>query len=173
MSDPDNDDQRALRPNKTQLKREIAARSALAEKMTMLSDAELRRLGMQEALIEAVASVRAIKPSGARKRQLKHCVKCLQGADLTEVEMYLNDRRSHQVAANQALHRLESWRDRLVEEGDGVIGELLCEYPDLDRQQLRQMVRDARREKERGKPAGAGRKLFRYLRTLSEAEPGN
>jgi len=173
MSDPDTASERAVRPNKTQLKREIAERSALVEKMTALSDQELQRLGLEDDLIAEVARVRSIKPSGARKRQLKHCVKCLQGADLAEVEMYLDDRRSHQVAANQALHRLEQWRDRLVEEGDGVIGELLSEYPDLDRQQLRQLVRDARREREHGKPAGAGRKLFRHLRTLSEAEQEN
>lgn len=169
MNDEEPEDTIGVRPNKSRLKREILARSGLIEQMTGLSDRELARLGVDEDAITEIGRVRAIKPSGARKRQLKFCVKRLQTTDLSQVELYLNDRQSQQVAANQAFHRLEHWRDRLIGEGDGVIGEALAEWPALDRQRLRQLVRDARREQEHGKPAGAGRKLFRYLRTLAEA----
>lgn len=169
MNNEEPADDISSRPNKTRLKREIQARSALVEQMTGLSDGELARLGMDADAIAEIARVRSIKPSGARKRQLKFCVKRLQATDLSQVELYLNNRQSQQVSANQAFHRLEQWRDRLIGEGDGVIGEVLAEWPALDRQQLRQLVRDARREREHGKPVGAGRKLFRYLRTLAEA----
>jgi len=157
------------RPNKTALKRELAARGALIEQATQLSDAELRRLGIADQDIEEIARVRAIKPSGARKRQLKFCVKRLAEADLSAVETYLNDRHSQQLALNQAFHKLEQWRDRLIEEGDGLLGEAMQEWPHLDRQQFRQLVRDARREKEHGKPVGAKKKLFRHLRELAES----
>ncbi len=170
MNEQDPVDGRAIRPNKSQQKREIAARTELVEKMTGLTDRELERLGLSDDMIEEVGRVRAIKPSGARKRQLKHCVKYLQDADLSQVELYLADRQSQQVGINQALHRLERWRDRLIAEGDQAMQDLLSELPMLDRQQLRQMVRDAQREREQGKPAGAGRKLFRHLRELFEAD---
>jgi ribosome-associated protein len=158
------------RPNKSQQKRDIAERMELIEKMTGLADKELARLGVGQDVIDEIAKVRAIKPSGARQRQLKYCVKQLREHDLSQVDLYLNDRRSQQVAHNQAFHHLERWRDRLIDEGDGAIGALLDEWPTLERQQLRQLVRDARREREQGKPAGAGRKLFRYLRGLADAE---
>ena len=116
--------------------------------------------------------MRAIRPSGARKRQLKFCLKQLRDVDLAPAEAYLDDRRARQLAVNQAFHRLEQWRDRLIEEGDGVIGELRETWPRLDRQRLRQLARDARREREHGKPAGAGRRLFRYLRELMEQADG-
>lgn len=170
MTEQDTMVERAIRPNKSQQKREIAARTDLVEKMTILTDRELERLGLPADVIEEVARVRAIKPSSARKRQLKHCVKYLQDADLSQVELYLEDRHSQQVEVNQALHRLERWRDRLVAEGDEAMQELLSELPTLDRQRLRQLVRDAQREREQGKPAGAGRKLFRHLRGLFEAD---
>ncbi len=165
--------ERGERPNKTRLKREIAARAALIEKMTALSDAELRRLGLPEQALGEIARVRAIRPSGARKRQLKFCLKQLRDVDLAPVEAYLDDRRARQLAVNQAFHRLEQWRDRLIEEGDGVIGELRETWPQLDRQHLRQLARDARREREHGKPAGAGRRLFRHLRELMEQADGD
>ena len=72
------------------------------------------------------------------------------------------------MAFNQAFHHLERWRDRLIEEGDAALGDALAEWPGLDRQQLRQLVREARRERDQSKPRGAGRKLFRYLRSLDE-----
>lgn len=169
----DQESERAVRPNKSQQKRDIAARSALIEQMTGLTDQELHRLGIEDSVVAEVAKVRAIKPSGARNRQLKHCVKRTLDEDLSQVELYLADRHSQQVTANQEFHRLEQWRDRLIGEGDAVIGEIVQEWPDLDRQQLRQLVRDARREREQGKPAGAARKLFRYLRALSEADEQN
>jgi len=170
MSGNDFDDELSGRPNKSQQKRDIAARMALLEKMTELADKELLRLGVEQAAIDEIAKVRAIKPSGARQRQLKYCVKQLRDHDLSQVDLYLNDRRSQQVAYNQAFHRLELWRDRLIDEGDAAVGALLEEWPTLDRQRLRQLVRDARREREQGKPAGAGRKLFRYLRSLADTE---
>ncbi len=159
---------RGERPNKTRLKRELAARTALVEAAVGLSDAELARLGLDAGHIAEIDRVRRIRPSGARKRQLKFCVKQLRDADLGPLAAYLQDRRSQQLAANQALHRLERWRDRLIEAGDPLLGEAAEEWPQLDRQRLRQLVRDARRERDHAKPAGAGRRLFRYLRELSD-----
>jgi ribosome-associated protein len=58
---------------------------------------------------------------------------------------------------------VERWRERLIEEGDEALGDLTAELPDIDRQQLRTLIRAARRDRERGKP-DAPRKLFRFLR---------
>lgn len=158
----------AERPNKTAIKRELAARGALIEQATGLSDAELGRLGLGDEEIAEIARVRAIRPSGARNRQLKFCVKRLADVDLGALDTYLNNRHSQRLEINQAFHRLEQWRDRLLAQGDALMGEAIAEWPGLDRQQLRQLVRDARHEVERGKPVGAKRKLFKYLRLLAE-----
>ena len=62
------------------------------------------------------------------------------------------------------MHRVEAWRDRLLEGGDEALAELLDLHPDADRQRLRQLVRNAQDEKKRGKPPRAFRELFRELR---------
>lgn len=159
--------ERGQRPNKTALKREIAARAELLERATGLNDHELARLGLDEDAIAEIGKVRAIHPSGARKRQLKYCLKQLADEDFDNLRIYLEDRQSQQVEVNRVFHRLERWRDRLIAEGDALIGEAAAEWPGLDRQQLRQLIRDARRERDTGKPAGASRRLFRHLRELS------
>ena len=152
------------RPSKSARKREIAALQELAEQMAALSDGELQRLGVDGSLRREIQQVRSIRPSGARKRQLKHCVKYMQPEQLGEVRAYLADRHSQQVEANRRLHETERWRDRLAEQGDRALEELFARYPDLDRQHVRQLSREAARERETGKPAGAGRKLYRHLR---------
>lgn len=157
------------RPNKSALKRELLARGELIDRMTGLTDKELARLGVDEEDIAEIAKVRAIKPSGARNRQLKYATRSLSEVDFSVVETYLDDRHSQQLEINQVLHELERWRDRLCEQGDAVLGEAMERWPQIDRQRLRQLVRDAQREHQHGKPAGAKRKLFRYLREFTQA----
>lgn len=50
-----------------------------------------------------------------------------------------------------ALHRVETWRERLLAEGDAALAELLEEHPGADRQHLRQLARNAHEEKLRNK----------------------
>lgn len=164
----------AERPSKSARKREIEALQALAERMSGLSDQELARLGVDPRLRDAIALVRPMKPSGARNRQLKHCVRFMDADDLAQVRAYLDDRRSQQVASNRAFHEIERWRDRLIAEGDRALEALLDSQGDLDRQHLRRLCRDAIRERDSGSPAGAGRRLFRFLRdALGDANQKN
>lgn len=165
-----NIDSRPEKPSKSARKRELAALQELAEHMAALSDSELQRLGVDESLRLEIEKVRSIRPSGARNRQVKHCVKYMDSQDLTAVRSYLVNQHSQRIAANRLLHEIERWRDRLIEEGDAAL-ELLLENQKIpDRQHLRRLSRDAAREKDSGKPAGAARKLFRYLRdVLTEA----
>ena len=62
---------RVIRPNKTALKRDLADRSELLDKMTQLSDSEMEKIGVDSDVIEEVAKVRSVKKGGARNRQLK------------------------------------------------------------------------------------------------------
>lgn len=152
------------KPSKSERKRKIAALQELADQMTGLSDAELARLDVDDILRGQLAKAREIRPSGARNRQLKHCVKYMDLESLGQVRAYLADRHSQQVEANQRFREVERWRDRLVQSGDEALAELIDDNPALDRQRLRQLVRDAQRELLQGSPAGAGKKLFRFLR---------
>ncbi len=167
MTDEEPPRERRQRPNKTALKREIAVRAELLERAIGLNDHELTRLGLDEAAIAEIGKVRAIRPSGARKRQLKYCLRQLAVEDFDSLRIYLEDRQSQQIEANRIFHRLERWRDRLIAEGDALIGEAVAEWPGLDRQQFRQLICDARRERETGKPVGASRRLFCHLRELN------
>ena len=165
-----NQDINPEKPSKSARKRELAALQELAGQMAALSDAELQRLNVDESLRHEIQQARTIPASGARNRQLKYCVKFMDSQDLTAVREYLTDQHSQRIAANRRLHDIERWRDRLIEEGDAALERLLESKEVADRQHLRRLSRDAAREKETGRPSGAARKLFRYLRdVLAEA----
>ena len=77
---------------------------------------------------------------------------------------------AHRAAA--ALHHVERWRERLLEEGDEALAEFIAAHPHADRQQLRQLVRNALAERKAGKPPHAYRELFRVMREVASAPTG-
>ena len=56
----------------------------------------------------------------------------------------------------------------MVEGDDDLIEEILAEFSHADRQRLGQLVRSARKEKQKNAPPKSARNLFRYLKTLSD-----
>jgi len=142
--------------SKSQLKREATALQELGEELVNLKPAHLADMPLSERLREAVDTARAITKHGGRKRQLQYIGKLMRSEDAEPIRAALERLREGDRFAAARLHRLEQWRERLIEQfGEG---------PALDRQQLRQLIRNAVKERATGKPAGAGRALFRFLR---------
>ena len=153
------------RPSKSAIKREFKDLQKLAARMAeQLSDGELARLGISAGARRAVAELRRMPSSGARQRQIKYTGRLLADEDCSPVTLYLENRKAAQLEVNRRFHALERWRDRLIGEGDAALSALVDEYPDLDRQQLRQLVRAAQAERDAGKAPAAARRLFRFLR---------
>jgi ribosome-associated protein len=151
-------------PSKSEKKRAAQDRQSLIARILELAPSEWQRLGFDESARKAMLEGKRIKASGARNRQIKYLARILDDAPLQAGATFLDNRHSQQLEANRVFHALERWRDRLVAEGTDAMGALLDEYPDIDRQQLRQLILGARHEHDTGKPAGAGKKLFRFLR---------
>ena len=150
-------------PSKSQVKRELNALQELAERLVSLPRNELERLNLNEATWAAIDETPRIKDLRARRRHFKRIAKLLAKADMEAVSalMHEKDELARQSAARH--HRLERWRERLIEEGDGALSEFLAQYPESDRQRLRALIRAAQRGREKGRP-DAARRLFRALR---------
>jgi ribosome-associated protein len=58
---------------------------------------------------------------------------------------------------------MEHWRARLMED-DGALTEFASEHAGADLQNLRALLRNARKEQKQGKPPRAYRELFRVMR---------
>lgn len=161
------DEEYELTVSKSQKKREMHDLLKLSEKALTLSDEKLQKTGLDEKILQAIREARKMKASGAKNRQLKYITKLVSHADTDILEEYLRETEQAQILENQRFHQLEKWRDRLIEHGDSAIGDFLDEFTHADRQQLRTLVRQAQKEAAEAKPPTASRKLFKYLRLLT------
>jgi ribosome-associated protein len=165
-NDPDGEDwpgEADEGPSRSQVKREYQALQDMAERLLALPRADLERLELGEATRAAIAETDRISDRRALRRHTKRLGKLLAREDTDAVAALLDEKTGLSREAAARHHRLEHWRERLIGEGDEALGELLDEHPQLDRQQLRSLVRAAQRDRERGRP-DAARRLFRFLR---------
>ncbi|HRO87251.1 MAG TPA: ribosome biogenesis factor YjgA, partial [Chiayiivirga sp.] len=162
-----------LSPSRSQKRREALDVLALAERLVELPDGQLAAVALPDDLRELVRDSRRITAQIARKRQLQFLAKAMRREEddiLDAIRGALDKGRDQSRRETAELHRLEAWRERLLEDGDEALAELLDEYPDADRQLVRQLVRNARLEREKQRPPRAFRELFRVLKTLMAGE---
>jgi ribosome-associated protein len=151
--------------SKTQLKQEAEDIKQLGVALVEFSNAQLDEIPLSDELREAVQLANRInrKKDGFR-RQLQLIGKILRQVDLGPIEDGIHRLRAHHLRSNDHFHELEQLRDDIVNQGDAAIQTLLDKYPDLDRQKLRQMHRQAVKQKEAEKPPKAAREIFQYLK---------
>ncbi len=158
--------------SKSQLKRDMLELQVVGERLINMSAAQLAAFPLTPALLDALEESRRIKGHGAMRRHIRRVGKLLRSADSEAIRQLLDRLDNHDLIAKQQFHQLELWRDRLLQEGDTALAELLELYPEADRQQLRQLIRTANKEQHESAPPAAARKLFRYLRELSAHAEG-
>ncbi len=158
-------------PSKSQVKRELHALQELAERLVSLPRAELHRLDLSGATWAAVDETARIKDLRALRRHYKRIGKLLAQEDTEAVHALMHEKDTLARQESARHHRLERWRERLIEEGDDALSAFLDEYPTVDRQRLRTLIRTVQRDREQGK-AESARKLFRLLRAEIERAEG-
>ena len=161
-------DDDALPPSKSQRKREMAALQDLGAELVDLAAADLARIPLPDRLSEAIDQARAITSHGARRRQLQFIGKIMRDVDPAPIRAALEKIRQHSARATAELHLIERWRDRILSEGQAALNEFSGQYPGADRQRLRQLMLNARKEQEKSLPPKSARSLFRALREIIE-----
>jgi len=172
MRGRDEDSGEYLSPSRSQQRREALDVLALATTLAELEPGRLAKLPLPEHLLPHIAEARRIGSHIARKRQLAFLAKQMRREDDEVLDAIRDALDAGGEAARQEtalLHRAERWRERLLDEGDAALAELLAEFPQADRQQLRQLARNAVEERKRNKPPRAFRELFREVRDLLSA----
>lgn len=151
--------------SKTQIKQQADDIKKLGLKLLDLSPADLATMPLTDDLQDALALAKRInrKKDGYR-RQIQFIGKLLREYDLEPIQQGLLAIDNKHQLANAHFHRLELLRDKLVQQGDSAIQDVLDEYPHLDRQRLRQWVRQIAKQKSEDKPPKAAREIFQYLK---------
>jgi ribosome-associated protein len=154
-------------PSRSQKKRDARAVTELGERLVNLSPAALDRLPIDDELRAALDVGQRVQRA-ARARQLRRIGKLLRDRDHHAISVALNEVGQPSGRSIIADREAKRWLERLATTGDGELDVLLAEHRDADRQQLRQLVRRARRQPPDAGSERARRTLLRALRELFE-----
>jgi len=155
-------------PSKSELKRLMTQRQKLAEVLASLSSDALKTIPMDEAIKAAIAETNKIKSFEAIRRHKQYLGKLMRFLDdeeLDTIQKRLDAIQGVSKAETAKLHHLESFRDRLIA-NDETFTKMIEQYPDMDIQNMRTLIRNARKEKETNKPPKAYREIFRVLKDM-------
>jgi len=133
---------------KTDLKRESDALQDLGKELLTLRRGLLERLQLPEKLADALQEALRITNFEGKRRQMQYIGKQMRKLDATQIAAIkdaLNEQRNGASIGKQQTQIAEHWRDRLIESDDH-LGMWLDQFPGTDTQQIRALMRQARKD---------------------------
>jgi len=167
--DIEDEDDEIIWVSKSEIKRDAEELKHLGVELVKLGKNALDKIPLDADLRAAIELAQRIKMEG-RRRQLQLIGKMLRQRDVEPIRQALDKLKNRHNQQGVVFHKLEQLRDRMVDGSDEAIEEVMNLWPDADRQQLRSLVRNARKEKAGNKPPKSSRQIFQYLRELAENE---
>ena len=150
-------------PSKTKKKQEMHELQKLGAALVQLSAAHLARISLPEDLAQAVREARRIRSHEGKRRQVQFIGRLMRALDPEPIRAQLAVVEGGSAQARASHQRVEHWRARLMEDEDALT-QFARECAGADLQQLRALLRNARKEQAEGKPPRAYRELFRIIR---------
>jgi ribosome-associated protein len=144
-------------PTRTDLKKESTELQKLGEDLLTLRSDLMKRLELPDKLVDAVAEAKRITNFEGKRRQMQFIGKLMRQLDAAThdgIRTALVEQHEPSAQETMVLHQAEVWRDRLVESDDAV-GQWIALSPATDSQQLRALVRQARKDAKPEKPGEA------------------
>ena len=150
--------------SKTDLKRESAELQKLGEDLLTLRAGLFDPLPLGEKLVDAIREAKRITNFEGKRRQMQFIGKLMRGLDeatINAVRTALDEQNRGPAQETAALHDAERWRDRLIADDDA-LGGWIETHPGTDAQQLRALIRQARKDIKAGPPGEAPRQAKAY-----------
>jgi ribosome-associated protein len=168
-ADPDDEDSR---PSKSALKRQSSELQSLGLELAELSDKRLADTPMPEPLREALLEYRRTRSHEGRRRQLQYVGKLMRSADEEPLREAVAAAKLGSARETLALHEAERWRAELIAD-DAALTRWMQAHAESDTQQLRSLVRAARRDATvaEARQPRSHRELFQFIKAAM-AGPG-
>ena len=134
--------------SRTDLKRESDALQDLGKDLLGLRADLFNALALPDKLVTALAEARRISNFEGKRRQMQFVGKLMRKLDAAQVQAArdaLGVQKSGSAEEKLQLHLVEQWRDRLVAD-DSAQAEWIAHHPGTDIQQLRALIRQARKD---------------------------
>jgi ribosome-associated protein len=146
-----NADDRDLRSRTDDKEERVAVEEGLSKLAAELVDTKvgwLAKLDLSETLQDAIHDAQKIKSPIAKNRQMRIVRRELRNTDWQRIQKSLQILNTHGSlgatvpAAGAANSAAATWVKRLLAEGNDALSAFLEEFPETDRTQLRQLIRN-------------------------------
>jgi ribosome-associated protein len=159
-------------PSKTQLKKDMHELQALGEAFAALPESRIVGLPISETLIGAVMEYRRTRSHEGRRRQMQYIGKLMRRDDVGPIREAVTAMQLGQAKDSLALHEAERWRAELIA-SDDALTTWMQKHPGGDVQQLRSLIRAARKDAAVAPEQRSGRayrELFQFIKALTLAD---
>ncbi len=136
---------RIARPSKTRLKQVSHDLQSLGVALVEMSEERLRKLDMPESLFDALVTYKSTRSHEGRRRQMQYIGKLMRRVDTEPLQEAVAVVQIGQTRESLALHQAERWRAELIAD-DEALTRFAAEHADADVQQLRTVIRNARKD---------------------------
>ena len=151
--------------SKTELKKDSKKIQQFGRKISELSMNNIEAFKFPLNIYEAVIGLKNLKSNSAKKRQVQYLGKLLREFDLTHAFLVM---KQLEVSSQKEIQRnniIEGWRNKLLNNNNSIT-EFVDEYPEIDRQSLRQTISNAQKEKKDNKNPKYSRQLFKLIKDI-------
>ncbi|CAN7493198.1 MULTISPECIES: ribosome biogenesis factor YjgA [unclassified Acidovorax] len=139
--------------SRTDMKRESDELQDLGKELLGLRADLFNNVGLPDKLVDAINEAKRITNFEGKRRQMQFVGKLMRKLEPQLVDaarQALEVQRTGSASDKLALHLAEQWRDRLIADDDA-LPQWMDEHPGTDTQQLRALIRQARKD---AQPAG-------------------
>ena len=154
------------RPSKSARKRDAHDLQSLGQALVELPPDRLAASPISDSLRSAIDEFRRTRSHEGRRRQMQLIGKLMRNEEVEPLREAVAEYKLGGARDALSLHQAERWRVELVA-GDEAVDRWMAAYPESDRQQLRALVRNARKdatlapEQRHGR---AWRELFQWIK---------
>lgn len=151
--------------SKTEMKREMDRLQELGKRLTELNPNQWQTLTIKEVLLDALVESKRLKNHEAKRRHLQYIGKLMRDEDEELIQHQVDLLDPSSEAYGRRVGQMEKWRERLAKDASAM-NAFIEEYPQVDRQHLRNLVRNAAKEvnAEPPKPGAGYKKLFQFIK---------
>ncbi len=164
------------RSSKTRRKKDSHDLQDLGEALVAMPDGRLVDLPMDESLLDAIRQYRVTRTHEGKRRQMQYIGKLMRRNDPEPLREAVASMQLGHAKDALALHDAERWRAELVA-SDDALTTWMADHPQADVQQLRSLIRAARKDASVAPEQRSGRAfrdLFKFIRQQgTAAEPAH
>lgn len=163
---PDADDGAPGRPSKTQRKKAMHELQDLGEALVALPADRVEALELPESLRDALKELRRTRSFEGKRRQMQYIGKLMRQVDPEPIREAVAAFQLGQAKDALSLHKAEAWRSELIAD-DEALTRWMAEQPATDVQQLRSLIRAARKDASAAPEQRSGRayrELFQFIK---------